>query len=142
MVARSTFYMYDRYGLSMSRQQQLLLMAWDRQYPVSAWEKEWNSRTAKVMNHQNPFITGDRTWSLGHKPSREGLVSQVRVRTTAATSVKASNEGMIIGNRNSKIHHLPYGCPSYDKASLKNQVPFPTEAKAVAEGYRKARNCQ
>jgi len=39
LVARSTFYMYDRYGLSMSRQQQQLLMAWDRQYQVTAWEK-------------------------------------------------------------------------------------------------------
>lgn len=86
IVARSTFYMYDRYGLSMSRQQQQLLMAWDRQYPVSAWEQEWNSRTAKVM-----FITGDRSWSLGNKPLREGLVSPVRVRTTAATSTAASS---------------------------------------------------
>ncbi len=76
LVARTTFYMYDRYGLSMSRQQQQLLMAWDRQYPVSAWEQEWNSRTAKIMGHQNPFITGDRSWSLGQKPSREGLVTR------------------------------------------------------------------
>jgi len=81
IVASSTFYMCDRYGLSMSLQQQQLLMAWARQYPVSAWEQEWNSRTAKVMGHQNPFITGDRSWSLGHKPLREGLVSPVRVRT-------------------------------------------------------------
>lgn len=126
----------------MSRQQQLLLMAWDRQYPVSAWEKEWNSRTAKIMGHQNPFITGDRSWSLGHKPSREGLVSPVSARTTVVTSDKASNEGMIIGNRNSKIYHLPNGCPSYYQVSLKNQVPFPTEAKAAAAGYRKAGNCR
>ena len=103
LVARSTFYMYDRYGLSMSRQQQQLLMAWDRHYPVSACEREWNSRTAKIMGHQNPFITGDRSWSLGHKPSREGLVSPVRVRPTAAAPDKASNKGMIIGNRNSNL---------------------------------------
>ncbi len=49
---------------------------------------------------------------------------------------------MIIENRNSKIYHLPNGCPSYDKVSLKNQVPFPTEVKAVADGYRKAGNCR
>jgi deoxyribonuclease-1 len=52
-------------------------MAWGRQYPVSTWEKEWNSRTAMVMGHQNPFITGDRSWTLGHKPSREGIVNQL-----------------------------------------------------------------
>tara|TARA_Y100000815_G_scaffold272342_1_gene301047 strand:+ start:2262 stop:2774 length:513 start_codon:yes stop_codon:yes gene_type:complete len=113
LVARSTFYMYDRYGLSMSRQQQQLLMAWDRQYQVSAWEMEWNIRAAEVMGHDNSFITRDRTWSLGHKPSREGLVNLVRDIPTAATSDKASNEGMIIGNRNSKIYPLPNGCPSY-----------------------------
>ena len=114
-------------------------MAWDRQYPVSAWEWEWNSRTAKIMGHQNPFITDDRSWSLGHKPSREGPVSPVRVRSTAAASVKASNEPMIIGNRSSKIYHLPQGCPSYGKDSIKNQLNFPSEAKAVAHRPRKAR---
>lgn len=126
----------------MSRQQQQLLMAWDRRYPVSAWETEWNSLAAEVMGHDNSFITRDRTWSLGHKPSREGLVSPVRVRTTAARSDRASNEGMIIRNRNSKIYHLPNGCPSYDKASLKNQVTFTSESNAVAKGYRKAGNCR
>jgi deoxyribonuclease-1 len=35
LVARTTFYMFDRYQLSMSRQQQQLLMAWDKQYPVT-----------------------------------------------------------------------------------------------------------
>lgn len=141
LVARSTFYMYDRYGLFMSRQQQQLLMAWDRQYPASTWEKEWNSRTAKVMGHQNPFITGERSWRLGHKPRREGIVRSIPTRTAAATTEKASS-GMIIGNRNSKIYHLPQGCPSYDKVSAKNQVPFKSEAEASAAGYRKAGNCR
>ncbi len=49
---------------------------------------------------------------------------------------------MIIGNRNSKIYLLPNGCPSYDKVSLKNQVTFTSESKAVAKGYRKAGNCR
>ncbi|KJH82858.1 endonuclease [Stutzerimonas stutzeri] len=142
LVARSTFYMYDRYGLSMSRQQQQLLMAWDKQYPVSAWEKEWNRRTAKVMGHPNPFITGDRSWSLGHKPSREGIVSAVPARAAAAPSSKASSGGAIIGNRNSKVYHLAAGCPSYDKVSPKNQVPFRSETEAAAAGYRKAGNCR
>lgn len=117
-------------------------MAWDRQHPVSAWEKELNSRTAEVMGHDNSFITGEHSWRLGHKPSRDGLVSPVRVRSTAVTAVKASDKRMIIGNRNSKIYHLPNGCPSYDKVSLRNQVNFTSESKAVAEGYRKAGNCR
>jgi len=32
LVARETFYMFDRYALNMSRQQQQLLMAWDQQH--------------------------------------------------------------------------------------------------------------
>ncbi|WP_312905146.1 endonuclease [Stutzerimonas nitrititolerans] len=142
IVARATFYMYDRYGLSMSRQQQQLLMAWDRQYPVTTWEKEWNNRTAKVMGHPNPFITGDRSWRVGHKPTREALVSTVPARAAAASLVKASSTGVIIGNRNSKVYHLPTGCPSYDKVSARNQVPFRSEAEALYAGYRQAENCR
>jgi len=142
LVARSTFYMYDRYGLSMSKQQQQLLMAWDRQYPVSAWEKEWNRRTASVMGHANLFITRDRTWSLGHKPSREGIISAVPVRTTAAPEPETRSGDAIIGNRNSKVYHLAEGCPSYNKVSPNNAVLFRSETEAAAAGYRKAGNCR
>jgi len=48
--------------------------------------------------------------------------------------------GPIIGNRNSKIYHLP-NCPDFNKVSERNRVPFKTEAEAQAAGYRKARNC-
>lgn len=142
LVARSSFYMYDRYGLSMSRQQQQLLIAWDRQYPVSAWEKEWGSRTAKVMGHSNPFVTGDRSWSPGYKPSREGILIAVPDRNGADTPAQTSSKGMIIGNRNSKVYHLSEGCPSYDKVSSKNRVPFRSEVEASAAGYTKAGNCR
>jgi len=105
MVARSTFYMYDRYGLSMSRQQQQLLMAWDRQHPVTTSEKRWESRTAAVMGHSNPFVTGERSWTLGHKPAREGLVSQLPAPHAATTSShsSAASTDSIIGNRNSHV---------------------------------------
>jgi deoxyribonuclease-1 len=65
-------YMYDRYGLSMSRQQQQLMMAWSRMYPVSDWERERYRRIAAVMGHSNPFVTGERTWALGYKPTADG----------------------------------------------------------------------
>ena len=48
--------------------------------------------------------------------------------------------GPIVGNRDSKIYHLPH-CPDYLKVSERNRVPFVTEAEAQAAGYRKARNC-
>lgn len=143
LVARSTFYMYDRYGLSMSRQQQQLLMAWDRQHPVSTSERRWESRTAAVMGHNNPFVTGERSWTLGHKPARDGLVSRQSAPRTAQTSPhpSAASLGSIIGNRNSHVYHLPQGCPSYNSVAAKNRVPFNSEAEAQAAGYRKAGNC-
>ena len=49
--------------------------------------------------------------------------------------------GPIVGNRDSKIYHLP-NCPDYLKVSERNREPFITEAEAQAAGYRKARNCQ
>ena len=59
--------------------------------------------------------------------------SQTNTNTTQAT-------GPVIGNKNSKIYHVP-GCPGYDKVSEKNQVKFQTVEEAEAAGYRKAKNC-
>jgi endonuclease YncB( thermonuclease family) len=65
-----------------------------------------------------------------------------RGKTTKAPGAKPLTPatGPIVGNRNSKIYHLP-NCPDYSKVSEKNRVPFKTEAEAQAAGYRKARNC-
>lgn len=144
LVARSTFYMYDRYGMSMSRQQQQLLMAWDRQYPVTPGESQWERRAAKVMGFSNPFVTGERTWTLGHKPLREGVVSEVSTRRAAQTAQApiSAISNIIIGNRNSHVYHLPQGCPSYSQVAQKNRVPFNSESEAQAAGYRKAGNCR
>jgi endonuclease YncB( thermonuclease family) len=48
--------------------------------------------------------------------------------------------GPIIGNRSSKIYHLP-NCPDFTKVGERNRAPFKTEAEAQAAGYRKAKNC-
>lgn len=149
MVARTTFYMFDRYNLNMSRQQQQLLMAWDKQYPVTAWEKERDRRIATVMGHANPFVSRARTWTQGYKPVGDGVVSAIPQKTAQATkqpeaqkpAPRASSAGVIIGNLNSHIYHLPQGCPSYDKVSSKNRISFDSESKARAAGYRKAGNC-
>ncbi|SDZ02357.1 endonuclease [Nitrosomonas halophila] len=117
-IARIYFYMHDRYDLPMSRQQQQLLMAWDKQFPV------------------NPFLTGARTWTLDHKNSKEGIYSEVQKAEENASG------GVIRGNRSSKVYHLPQGCPSYDAMSSRNIVEFATEGEAIASGYRKAGNCR
>jgi deoxyribonuclease-1 len=153
-VARVYFYMHDRYGLSMSRQQQQLLMAWDRMYPVSDWERERDRRIARAMGHTNQFVTGERSWSLGYKARREGLKtlekpgsgvgrggSQIAQQAAPAAS-EGDASGPVIGNRNSRVYHLPVGCPSYGQVSEKNRVGFATAADAEAAGYRRAGNCQ
>jgi len=146
LVARTTFYMFDRYKLNMSRQQQQLLMAWDKQYPVSAWEKQRDQRIAAIMGHANPFVTGERHWTLGYKPVGDGLVeaSTPAARPTKADSAPATatGSGDIQGNRKSLLYHLPSGCPSYGKVAEKNLMRFTTEAQAQAAGYRKAGNCK
>lgn len=146
LVARTTFYMFDRYKLRMSRQQQQLLMAWNKQHPVSTWEVERDARIAAIMGHHNSFVTGERQWTVGYKPVGDGLVSSLpteSVRTSLPIVAKnLSPNGSIIGNRNSHVYHLPIGCPSYGSVSVKNQVLFASEADAQAAGYRKAGNCR
>lgn len=136
-IARTYFYMFDRYNLSMSTQQQRLLVAWDRQYPVSKWELERNRRIAKQMGHDNPFVTGKAVWLVGHKNSGIGLKSTL----VAQKSVDIESMQLIRGNKNSKVYHLPAGCPSYNRVSPKNVVNFHSEQEALSAGYRKAGNC-
>lgn len=147
LVARVTFYMYDRYGLSMSKSQQRILMAWDRQFPVTQWERERDARVAKVMGHHNPFVTGEKAWTLGQKPSREGLLAfgasaQTSRKQQDRPAATVDTRRSIIGNRNSRVYHLPSGCPSYDRVTAKNRVPFSSAQEAQAAGYRLAGNCK
>lgn len=148
LVARTTFYMFDRYGLNMSRQQQQLLMAWDKQYPVSAWERERDGRIAAVMGHGNPFVSGERRWVAGYKTVGDGMVSRLpdtpAKPSTPTPQPKAGtgSAGMIVGNQNSRVYHLPTGCPSYGQVSAKNLVTFESESQAQSAGYRKAGNCR
>jgi hypothetical protein len=50
------------------------------------------------------------------------------------------SSGKIIGNRNSKIYHVP-GCSTYNTVSDKNRVLFNTSEDAEKAGYWKAKNC-
>lgn len=152
MIARIYFYMHDRYDLRMAEQQQRLFMAWDKMYPVSAWERERDRRIAKRMGHSNPFVTGERTWTLGHRNSAEGIVTPIPKghpalrstsgQTSSAPTPAVTTTAPIIGNRNSKVYHLPSGCPSYGSVSEKNQRIFASEQAAQAAGFRRAGNCR
>lgn len=52
----------------------------------------------------------------------------------------AATDAKIIGNKNSRIYHLP-GCSGYTRVSEKNQVKFDTAADAEKAGFRLAGNC-
>ncbi len=136
-IARVYFYMHDRYDLPMSRQHQQLFMAWDRQFPVSAWERERDVRIARLMGHSNSFVTGERQWEQGHQNTADGVVSWLQT-----SDESEQTPGSIRGSRNSKVYHLPDGCPSYGRVGERNIVPFSSEVEAQAAGYRKAGNCR
>jgi deoxyribonuclease-1 len=55
-IARTYFYMRDRYQLRLSRQQTQLFEVWNRQYPVNQWECLREARIAKVQGNHNPYI--------------------------------------------------------------------------------------
>ncbi|EDU59175.1 MULTISPECIES: endonuclease [Providencia] len=144
-VARVYFYMHDRYNLSMSRQQQQLLMAWDRQYPPSQWEKQRDERIAAIMGHHNPFVTGEMKWELGHKNSAQGIkqVDKLSPAPTKETPKPQASETstQVKGNRNSHKYHLAH-CSGFKTTSDKNAVMFSDELAAQAAGYELAGNCK
>lgn len=139
-LARVYFYMHDRYDMNMSKQQQQLLIAWNKAYPVSKWELERDKRIAAHMGHHNLFVTGQRRWLMGHKNSADG-VEQVINTPRVVVSNDITSHIEIRGNRNIKVYHLPDGCPSNDKVSPKKIVPFNTELEAQNAGFRKAGDC-
>lgn len=135
-IARVYFYIHDRYDLTMSRAQQQLFLAWNRQFPASEWEHERERRIAAVMGHSNPFVTGERQWSLGHRNTADSLVTELK------STQPDTYSGPVRGNRNSKVYHLPRGCPGYGQIADHNRVEFPSSSAASAAGYRRAGNCR
>jgi endonuclease YncB( thermonuclease family) len=58
-----------------------------------------------------------------------------------AQSASSPLQGLVIGNRNSRIYHVP-GCRNYNDVAERNRVYFKTEAEAAAAGFWKAKNCR
>ncbi|MDX3775259.1 endonuclease [Chromatiaceae bacterium AAb-1] len=137
MIARIYFYMHDRYDLSMSRQQQQLLMAWDRQFPVSEWELERDRRIAARIGHHNPFVTGERHWSLQYRNQAEGIAKPEHNNAVNQPALSAP----VRGNKRSKVYHLST-CPAYQSLKPENIEEFSSEQQAIQAGYRRAGNCR
>lgn len=151
MIARVHFYMYDRYGLNLSQQQERILIAWDRSFPPDAWERERDRRIHLIMGHGNDFVSGKRQWVPGFRPSRLGVLVPTLPVISSPVSNPASSvrvqpstpeQPAVIGNRNSKIFHVRGVCPGYESTAPRNRISFQNEAQASAAGYRRAQNCR
>ncbi|NLS43747.1 deoxyribonuclease I [BEV proteobacterium] len=55
-IARTYFYMRDRYQLRLSNQQTQLFTAWDKRYPVTFWECTRDQRIAERQGNHNPYV--------------------------------------------------------------------------------------
>ena len=56
MVARTYFYMAERYALRLSKQDQQLYTAWNKTYPVQKWELARNQKIACVTGQGNRYV--------------------------------------------------------------------------------------
>ncbi|MEH2922530.1 deoxyribonuclease I [Samsonia erythrinae] len=55
-IARTYFYMRDRYALRLSNQQTRLFEAWNKLYPVTQWECTRDRHIAKKQGNHNPYV--------------------------------------------------------------------------------------
>ncbi|MGG7055466.1 sunset domain-containing protein [Nitrosomonas sp. ANs5] len=79
---------------------------------------------------------------MEHKNTADGIYKPIPADYPASPKTNPVVAGVIRGNNNSKVYHLPTGCPSYDTIKQKNIVEFSSEAEAQAAGFRKAGNCR
>jgi micrococcal nuclease len=88
-------------------------------------------RTRFQQCRQQAQADGKGLWAAGCWTTAHGPQSNVNERRS---------DGVVRGNRKSRIYHLPE-CPHYYTLSSANTVSFATEAEAREAGYRKAKNC-
>jgi deoxyribonuclease-1 len=55
-IARTYLYMSQEYGFKLSKQQNQLMTAWNKLYPVDTWECERERRIFKIQGNHNPFV--------------------------------------------------------------------------------------
>ena len=55
-IARTYLYMAKQYDLQLSKAERQLMDAWNKTYPIDAWECERDRRIAKVQDNNNPFV--------------------------------------------------------------------------------------
>lgn len=55
-IARTYFYMEDRYGVPIRKDQRKLFEIWNAEDPVDSWEKERNERIFEIQGNKNRFV--------------------------------------------------------------------------------------
>lgn len=55
-IARIYFYMNDKYNLELSEQEKKMFSIWNKQDPVSKWEKIKNDRVEQYQGNRNKYI--------------------------------------------------------------------------------------
>ena len=60
-IARTYFYMRDRYGLRISKSQEKMFIAWNNMDPVTAWEKKRNQLIKELQGDENLYVSNYKT---------------------------------------------------------------------------------
>jgi len=55
-IARIYFYMSDTYNLKLSKSERKTMEIWDKQDPISDWERKKNKRIQTIQGYSNPYI--------------------------------------------------------------------------------------
>ena len=82
-IARTYFYMAERYDLQISKQQKQLFIAWNNLDPVDSWERQKNQRVKAIQGDENTFVTN-------YKKLQQGDV----VSSSPETSLNDINESL------------------------------------------------
>lgn len=57
IIARAYLFMSQRYKIPLSPAQNKLFLAWNKQFPPTEWEREWERQVAAIEGYDNEFIT-------------------------------------------------------------------------------------
>ena len=55
-IARIYFYMSEKYNISLSNDEVAMFKAWNKNDPVSQWEKTKNDRVKRLQGNGNRFV--------------------------------------------------------------------------------------
>jgi deoxyribonuclease-1 len=55
-IARIYFYMSEKYNIKLSKQERKMMEVWDKEDPISDWERIKNKRVEEIQGNSNKFI--------------------------------------------------------------------------------------